>query len=726
VVLAALKSASREQSLYSQSWYRVAGLKPRLRGHIQVHRQFFRDREWFVLQDRSTGRFHRISPEAYYLVGLMDGGRTMTEIWDAACVQLGEAVPTQEEVIALLSQIHRFDGLQSDLPPDIADLSERRGSEKRSKLLGYIASPTSFKIPLFDPDRFLDATIGFVRPLMGWAGFLAWVAVVGYGLLLAGIHWRELTSNVTDRMLSVENLVVLSLVFPLVKLLHETGHAYAVKRGGGEVHEMGIMLLVFVPNPYVDATASYAFRSRYARMFVGAAGIMVELFLAGLAAIVWTSVEPGALRSVAFNTMVIGGVSTLLMNGNPLIRYDAYYILSDFLEIPNLGARSSEYLGYLFKRRILGIREAVSTAAGPGEAAILAIYGIASFAYRLSIMAAITLAIAGRFFVVGILLAAWTVVGFVGIPLWRALRTMSSDSLMRRYRVRTVAAVAVAASLAFYVVGMVRIPSFTVVEGVTWVPEESQINATADGIVTEVIAASDSDVRKGDPLIRFESPKLDKEVRVLEGAVKEAEARYQVSLVSDRAAMNNLRDDLAKARLELTRARERLGGLLARSPAEGRLLLISPKDLPGRFVHKGDGLGYVVDFPKAVLRIVVDQDDVERIRHASTKVEARLAGNMERVLPATVVREVPAASNDLPSAALGVGGGGSIAVSPDSGGGRKPKTIRKYFGFEVRLEGTPVARIGERAFLRFTHPPETLGERWHRGLRRLFLRKFDL
>lgn len=718
-------SGTREQSLYSPSWYRIAGLKPRLRGHVRIHRQYFREREWFVLQDRSTGRFHRISPEAYYLVGLMDGNRTMTEIWDAACLRLGDAVPTQDEVISLLSQIHRFDGLQSDLPPDIDDLSDRSAKEKRSKLFGYIASPTSFKIPLLDPDRFLDRTIGLVRPFLGWGGFLAWLAVVGYGLLLAGIHWRELTSNVTDRMLSVENLVVLSLVFPIVKTLHELGHAYAVKRGGGEVHEMGIMLLVFVPNPYVDATASYAFRSKYPRMFVGAAGIMVELFLAGLGAIVWTSVEPGALRAVAFNTMVLCGVSTLVMNGNPLIRYDAYYILSDYLEIPNLGARSTEYLGYFLRRRILGIKEATPTANGAREAFILASYGVASFIYRIFVMSAIAMAIAGRFFVVGTILAIWVVGGFVAIPAWRAIRTMGSDSLMRRYRVRVVLAATVLAGVVLFATFGVPVPSFTVVEGVTWVPAESQINATADGIVNALLAAPESVVHRGDPLIRIEALKLEKDVRVLEGSLREAESRYQASLVSDRTAMGIYRDDMEKARLELTRSREKLGGLLVRSPADGLLLIPSAADLPGRYVKKGEGLGYVVDFPRAVVRIAVDQDDVERIRRRVTKVEGRLAGAIGTVIPATVVREVPTASNDLPSQALSVAGGGLIAVSPE-GGGRKPKSIRRFFTFDIALKDAPIRRVGERAFIRFTHQPETLGDRWIRSLRRLLLSKFDL
>jgi putative peptide zinc metalloprotease protein len=179
VVLVALASGQSEKHLYSQSWYRVAGLKPRLRSHIRIQRQVFREKEWYVLQDHSTGRFHRISPEAYFFTGLMDGKRTMADIWDAAALHLGDSLPTQEEIISLLSQIHRFDGLQSDLLPDMTELSERNLREKRGKLLSYLASPTSLRFPLLDPDKFLERTQVLISPLFGWFGGLFSLAIYG-------------------------------------------------------------------------------------------------------------------------------------------------------------------------------------------------------------------------------------------------------------------------------------------------------------------------------------------------------------------------------------------------------------------------------------------------------------------------------------------------------------------------------------------------------------------
>jgi putative peptide zinc metalloprotease protein len=723
VVLVAIARGQSEKQLYSQSWYRVAALKPRLRSHIQIHRQVFRDKEWYVLQDHANGRFHRISPEAYYVIGLMDGRRSMADIWDAAFIQLGDNLPTQDEILNLLAQIHRFDALQSDILPDMAELNQRKLSEKQNRLLSYLASPTSLKFPLIDPDKFLERTQLLFSPLFGWFGALLWFLVVIYALLLTGVHWRELTSNVTDQVLSLENVLILSLVYPVFKALHEFGHAYAVKRWGGEVHEMGVMLLVFVPVPYVDATSSYSFSDKKKRMLVGAAGILVELFLAAVAVIVWASVEPGLVRAVAYNMIIIGGVSTLLMNGNPLIRYDAYYILSDFLEIPNLANRSNEYLGYLAKRYLLGLKEAMSTAQTASEACWLTFYGIASFFYRIFIMVAIILFVAGKYFFVGVLISLWMLVGFIFIPLKKLVQHMMSDSLMQRYRTRSMVIGGIASVLILLAVAVVRIPSFTVVEGIVWVPVESQVNAGADGFVSRFLAPPDSSVRRGDPLILSEAGKLDKEVDLLKGSLGEVEARYQMSRVTDRAAAEVLRSELEKSRAELRRAKERVSGLLITSPADGVFLVPMAEDLPGRYLKKGAPIGYVVDFNHSVVRIVVDQDDVELIRNRTRKIEARLAGNIAGVLPARVVREVPAASSELPSMALSIDGGGTIALDPHES--RKPQSFRKNFLFDLELTGTTLNRVGERAFVRFEHTPETLVMKIYRSVRRLLIKRFD-
>src|SRR4030095_8480768 len=141
-------------------------------------------------------------------------------------------------------------------------------------------------------------------------------------IVLALAHWSELANSAPERILALDNLVLLWIVFPIVKLAAELGHAYATKLQGGEVHELGVMLLVLSPIPYVDSSAANRMRSKWRRALVGLAGVTVEIFLAALALYVWLAVEPGLVRAAAFDVMVVAGVSTLLFNLNPLLRYD--------------------------------------------------------------------------------------------------------------------------------------------------------------------------------------------------------------------------------------------------------------------------------------------------------------------------------------------------------------------------------------------------------------------
>ncbi len=356
------------ESLFSQSWYRVADLQPRLRSHVRILRHTYRGEDWYVIQDRFTGKHHRFSPEAYQVIGLMDGRRSLEQIWEQACKELGDHMPTQDEIINLLSLLFRSDLLQSSALPDFSELQKRSRKGKQNRLLMNLRSPMSVRFPLLDPDRFLSATLAFVSPFLGRSAVLIWLLALFTSIVLAVIHWADLTRNITDSLLSLENIFLITLLYPLLKLMHEFGHAYLVKKWGGEVHEMGIMLLVFMPIPYVEASSSLAFDNKYRRMAVGAIGIMVELFSAAVALLVWLNVEPGIVRAVAFNTMLIAGVSTLLFNGNPLLRFDAYYVLSDFLEIPNLGQRANKYITYLCKRYLLGLEHEEPDIQSAGEA----------------------------------------------------------------------------------------------------------------------------------------------------------------------------------------------------------------------------------------------------------------------------------------------------------------------------------------------------------------------
>lgn len=713
------------ENLFSPSWYRVAGLKPRIRSHARILRHAYRGEVWFVLQDQAAERSHRFSPAAYHFIGLMDGERTVQQIWEATTASQGDDAPTQEEVIRLLGQLHAADALLCDVPPDSMEVFRRFERHERMLWKRRLWTPLALRFPLFDPDRFLGRTLPLVQPLFGWFGILLWLAVVSAGAVLGAAHWTDLTEDITDRVLDPGNLVLLWLVYPVVKTFHELGHAYATKRWGGEVHEIGIMLLVLSPVPYVDASAAWGFKDKYQRMVVGAIGIAVELFLGSLALFVWLAVEPGAVSAIAYNVMLISGVSTLLFNGNPLLRFDGYYVLSDALEIPNLGARSNQYLGYLFQRYVLGVADAQSPAHSGGERFWMVLYGITSFLYRIFITFIIVLFIAGKFFFIGVLLAIWAVATQVLTPVGKSLSFLVNGASLRRQRGRAVLTSVVLVAALAALVFAAPFPSWTRTEGVVWVPEESQVRAGADGFIEQVLAPADAEVRRGQPLMRAEEPFLATRVTVFRAQVAELEAKYDALMPTDRVQAAMVREELVAARANLKRALEREAELTLRSPANGRFVIPNAADLPGRFITKGQLVGYVVEPRELTARVALVQDDIAKVREDTRSVEVMLADWGARPVPARIRRELPGASLQLPTAVLGTSGGGPIAVDPRDQ--RGVTALRQVFQLELTLPGeVRTEYLGSRVYVRFDHGYEPVGFQLYRAARRLLLRQFNV
>jgi len=713
------------QSLFSPSWYRVADLKPRLRSHLEIHRHHYRGELWYVLQDHASGRFQRFTPSAYLLIGLMDGQQSVQELWETGRARLGENAPTQDEVIRLLSQLHAVNALQTDVVPDTAEMLKRFEKQRYGKLKQNLRSPLFMRFSLLDPERILNLFLPLVRPAFGWVGAIIWLAVVGHGVYLAGLHWPQLTENLTDRVLAPSNLVILWLTFPFLKAFHEFGHAFAVKVRGGEVHEMGIMLLVFNPIPYVDASAASAFRNKRERALVGAAGMIAELFIAALALWLWTSVEPGPLRAVAFNVILIAGVSTLLFNGNPLLRYDAYYILSDLLEIPNMGSRGIRYIGYLFQRYLLFAKDAEPPFSAAGERVWFVVYTIAAFFYRIFIFTSIILFVAGKFFFIGVLIACWGIFNMFVMPVIKIVKFLVTSPKLRRRRAWAIAASLLVLSTVVALVILVPVPLGTQSQGVIWIPEHAFVRAGTEGFVDRLNVASGSSVDTGDPVIECSDPFLPAEIRVLVARLRELTAVYDTRMVTDRVQAKITLEEIQQVEAELADARRREDDLTVRSAAAGKIMIPMADDLPGRFVRRGELLGYVLDRSAMIARVVVNQADVDFVRQKTMDVKVRFPEEIARKMPARILREVPAATDQLPSRTLSQEGGGEIAVDPREMAGIK--AFQKFFLFDILLPPPQrVYNVGGRVYVRFDHGREPLAYRWYRSLRQLFLRKFNV
>ena len=717
---------SDDLPLQSSLWYRVAALKPQLLARVRLHRHHYRGERWYLLQDPASGRVQRFTPTARMVLAAMDGQRSVDDLWQLARRRLGDDAPTQDEIIQLLGQLHAADLLATDAAPDAVEVFERGAKQEAAKRRRSWANPMALRIPLWDPGAFLDSHVGAWRVLWGHWGALVWLGVVLPALLLLPSHWPELTGNLSDRVLQADNLLLIAIIFPLIKALHELGHATATRAAGGEVHDVGLMLLVLMPVPYVDASSATVLPSRWRRALIGAAGMAVELFIAALAFFVWLAVEPGLVRAVCFNIMVVAGVSTIIFNGNPLLRYDAYYILADIIEMPNLGQRATRYWGYLFEHYVLRVRDATSPAVTGGERAWFVGYGLLSTIYRIFVTFAIALFIGTQFFFFGVLLAIWAVLMMIGLPVFRAVKHLQSRPSLRERRPRVV----VVATALVVVLGAGAIwwpaPQSTMADGVVWLPERSTLRAGTGGFVSRVEVAPGTAVRAGQALIQRVDPALDAQLRGLEARVAELEASHTIEFVADRARAQIVREQLDLERQALGRVRERSAQLVIRAPSDGIFTLSAPLDLPGRWHRQGDVIGFVLGNDAPVVRVIVEQAEADLVGATTRRAALRMSDELERVIPAHIVRQVPSGGDEAPSKALLAPGGGRVAADPRDPEGRR--SLERIFQFDLALD-EPLGRApayGQRVHVRFEIEPAPLATQLWRMVRRLFLRHFDV
>jgi putative peptide zinc metalloprotease protein len=337
----------------------------------------------------------------------------------------------------------------------------------------------------------------------------------------------------------------------------------------------------------------------------------------------------------------------------------------------------------------------------------------------------IALYLAGHYFVLGVALAIASVTAQVALPALRHIFYVLTDPVVAERRGRALlGSLGLAVVLGTLLVA-VPLPLRTRSEGVVWLPERSHVRAGAEGFVVELLSDPHREVRQGDPLIRTRDPALETRLRVLEAQVREQAVRIH-SLQPENLVQSEIaRERLAETEAALARAREQAGDVVIVSPADGVFVLVGGDDLLGRYVKHGEGVAFVVDLSDTIVRVVVPQEQVALLREPTTTAWVRLAHDLGTVLPARIVRAVPAATNLLPIRSLGTSGGGRIAVDPLDPDGLR--TLEPMFEFDLALpEGAGLPAAGARVYVRFDHVAEPLAKRGYRALRRLFLRQLGV
>jgi len=721
-----------ERPTFSESWYRVAGLRPRLRSALQTHRQHYRGRMWHVLQDPASNQFFRLNEAAYRFVAMLDGRRTVAEAWQTCNEQLGDAAPTQGEAIQLLGQLYTSNLLMGEVPPDAEGLFRRYKQRVTREVQGYLTNFLFIRIPLIDPDRFLERFVPLFGAVFSWWGLLLWIGLVGTGITFIADKTGALADQASN-ILSPERLPLLYASFVLVKIFHEFGHAFACKRfgkasgSGGEVHVMGIMFLVFTPLPYVDASSAWALRNKWHRVIVGASGMLVEIAIAAVAAVIWSRTGEGTLHAVCYNVMFIASVSSVLFNGNPLLRYDGYYILSDLLEVPNLAQRGRQYLYYLVKKYVYGVRHPRDPSHTRGEKFWLLFYTLASTAYRVFISVAILMFVADFLPFVGVLLAAGAVVAWLLVPLGRWVHYLVSSGELVRTRGRAVGATLLFAAAVVSGLALVPVPDRFYVEGVVEPDELKTVHAGADGFLEDFLPSGREVAPDGEPLACGRNPALESRHAELLAKRRELAARRGAALREEPAAVQILQEQIAAVEEKIARVETQLADLTVHAPVAGVWVAPRIDRLRGAYLARGQAIGLVATLDRLKVRAVAEQEVAGLLQvQADPEVEIRVAGRPDLQLAGRVERFLPAGRDRLPSPALGFAAGGPIATKPDDESGTR--AAERVFEIHVRPDPSEAVRLlpGQRVVLRFTTPAKPLAVQGWRLLLQTLQQRFQI
>jgi putative peptide zinc metalloprotease protein len=334
---------------------------PPLRADLIIIKQFYEGRTYYVVKDPISLQYFRLTAEDYFLATLFDGRRTLSQV-RAAYVERFPHLRldfSDREIDERVSHFANDLGLLQFLSVQGARLKPRydaiKHSNKHAKggFYKFVNNVFFARFSVFDPDKLFGR---MAKPIWWiWTKQSLWISIAMVLAAMFVVYQKyDATGALMSRFFSINNIALIWITTILIKSIHELGHGLTCKHFGGEVHEVGVMLLVFTPYFFVNVSDCWVLPDRNKRILISAAGIYVELVLASIATFLWAVVQPGPLQQILWNIMVIASISTLIFNANPLMRFDGYYIMTDWIEVPNLCTKSRSFIAYQVKRLVFG------------------------------------------------------------------------------------------------------------------------------------------------------------------------------------------------------------------------------------------------------------------------------------------------------------------------------------------------------------------------------------
>lgn len=532
-------------------------LRIRLRPDLTIDAHRYEGRTFYVVKDPVSLRYYRLKDNEHFLLQFLDGKHTLEEAQKAYERQFRPERLRLEDLEGFAQQLLTAGLAMSESPKAGKQLFDRRVKRRRRELLQTVSNILYIKIPIFDPEWVLQWMLRFLGWIFSLWFFALSVALVGAAVLLVLTHFETFRARLPSlhEYFTFKNVFYVYCALAVVKIIHEFGHGLSCKRFGGEVHEMGALLMCLSPALYCNVSDAWILPNKWHRIIISAAGIYVELVIAAIATFVWwnTPTQP-FINNVALNLMILCSVSTVVFNANPLMRFDGYYVLADWLEIPNLREKANRYLQNLVLDKCLGVEVPPEEYMELGRKVLFLVYAVVSYVYRW----VVTFSILYLFYtflrpykleVIGNFLTLAAILSMTVWPAYRlgkAIHRRGRLPDMKRLRVVLSSAVllAVLLFLVLVPVPMSRIRGLALVQAHP--DASSQITLKRSAVLEQLKVSPGEHVHKGMVLAVFRDPDLEEKL-----AKAQAEHdNYRVYLKQLRQQRSDAGDPRERARLD--------------------------------------------------------------------------------------------------------------------------------------------------------------------------------
>ncbi len=641
---------------------------------------------WTVF-DPISDRYYRMSEQKYDILSYMDRSYTLDEFMEK--LRANGIKTSEKEVVTLLNFLR-----SSNLLLPEYGITEKRilslvAMKQKLLLTRFMASYLFFRLPLWKPDRFLDYTVDTISAMFNsWTIMLLTIVALG-GYISLVPNWNMFTKTLWESI-SLEGLLRYSVAVILIKCVHEMSHAYAAKACGVRVRRMGVAFIVFFPRLYTDLTDSWRINERRKRLLIDAAGILSETVIGGIAALVWTNTGPGAAHTISYYIFAVSVINTVLVNGNPFIRYDGYYILMDMVNIDNLQKRGSEKVKSAFRKIFFGVDLPTEKYLEHWKNWFLGGYGVLAFCYRIFLYTSIILIVYIKFTkVIGIMLLILEVytlilkpIAMEGKALMAKRKTFKRRNLIFAYCILAVIFLPLLVPLPWIVASPCEVRS----------SELSVIFLQNDGYLEKIYAANGSEVSAGDKLFEFSSPFLMWQLKQtdLDRKVLDAEIDQLQSSGQTIGSKDIKEQQLTATKNKIDELKRRMSLLSIKAPISGTFIYYDQDLQAGQYMNKGAPVAQIFNPESQKVIAYVKESEIEEIR-VGDQVHITLENRMAEVAgKVTRVNPVPVEILQ-PSPVLSVFGG---PINARRTGSYSFQLMEPYYQVEIKADNNRVLKCG--------------------------------